>query len=86
MIAMRKQSKDLFVYGAFEFLNLESEEFLVYQKTSDGEKAIVILNMSGKIGTPPVSVPEDANLMAHTHNKCGAAYHAYEGRVYVMSN
>lgn len=90
MIRFRKEHKDLFVYGAFKFLDLQSERFLVYQKTSDeedGGASMVILNLSPDAGQPPVEVPDSAELMACTYNSCSdAEFRAYEGRVYKIDS
>ena len=85
MIKLRKQYKDLFIYGAFEILDWESERFFIYQKTSNARKAIVILNLSGHAGKPSVDVPSSAEVVAYTHKISGTTFEPWEGRVYVMS-
>lgn len=84
MLVFRKRGKDLYVYGAFELLDQDSKNFLVYQKTADaGAKTIVVLNWSNNVDSPPVQIPYGAKLVAHTHNNTSSSsYQPYEGRVY----
>lgn len=45
----RKNFKEVFVYGAFECLDMEHETVFAYKRTSEaGEWWLVILNFSGK--------------------------------------
>ena len=48
MLKMRKEHVDLFVHGNFELLEKESEEVVVYTKTFEGEKVLVVLNFTGE--------------------------------------
>lgn len=83
MLRLRKDHKELFVYGDFEFVDLSSEEFLIYRKKSGGSEATVVINLSKDEMEPPVGLPEAARLVAQTHKECeGASFAAFEGRVY----
>jgi alpha-glucosidase len=83
MLRLRKEQKDLFVYGEFEFLDWEDESFLVYQKTTESDKVIVFINLSTEAGETPVPIPKDAKLLAYTHeDHCGAGFEPFEARVY----
>ena len=85
MLRLRKEQKDLFVYGEFAFLDWESDHFLVYQKTTGSEKVVVFINLSTEEAEPPVAVPRNAELLVNTHNpSSGAVFGAFEGRVYKL--
>jgi len=83
MIRLRKELKEVFVYGEFEFLDLESKDFLVYSKKSGVSEALMFINLSKNRGEPPVNIPMDAKLLSRTHEDCtSATFSAFEGRVY----
>lgn len=85
MIKLRKEHKDVFVYGDFEFLDLESENFLSYRKSSGAGEATVIINLSKEEGEQPVDVRKEAKLLAQTHrNGSSTSFAAFEGRVYYL--
>lgn len=85
MIKLRKEHKDVFVYGDFELLNLESENFLAYRKSSGAGEVTVIINLSKEEGEQPVDVPKEAKLLAQTHRNCSStSFAAFEGRVYYL--
>lgn len=83
MIRLRKSHKDVFVYGEFEFLDLQSPDFLAYRKKNYASKATVIINMSNHAGDPPVNVAKHSKLLAQTQQNCSSTTHApLEGHVY----
>lgn len=85
MIAFRKEHKELFVYGDFEFVDLESENFLVYRKSSGESQAIVVINLSKEEGEPPYEVDTEAKVIAQTHKDCESeTFKPFEGRVYYL--
>lgn len=85
MIRFRKDHKELFVYGDFDFVDLESENFLVYRKSSGKSEALVIINLSKDSGEPPCGIKDDAKLLAQTHrNATGSEFAPFEGRVYYL--
>ena len=85
MLRLRKKYKNLFVYGQFEFLDWKSHRFLVYEKTSATDKAVVILNLSEHPAEPLQPPPRNAKVIAHTHNEySGLKFQGFEGRVYLM--
>lgn len=85
MIRLRKEHKDLFVYGDFEFLDLKSQNFLAYSKKNGASEATVIINLSKDAGEPPVKVSADAKVLAQTQRNCSSPTFApFEGRVYYV--
>ncbi|KAM0721112.1 hypothetical protein Q7P37_003398 [Cladosporium fusiforme] len=85
MIRLRKEHKDVFVYGDFEFLDLASENFLIYRKSSGKSEATVIINLSKDSGDPPLKVKKEAKLLAQTHRDCSSEEFApFEGRIYYL--
>ncbi|KAF2168852.1 glycoside hydrolase family 13 protein [Zasmidium cellare ATCC 36951] len=83
MLDLRKYNKDLFVYGDLEFVDNESETFMVYRKTAGCECVLVVLNFSDQVDRCPVAIPKGARLLAGTHRKTlGKHFEAFEGRVY----
>ncbi len=57
MLAFRREHSGLFVYGRFDLLDLENPDTITFVKTSSqGEKAVVVLNFTGKpISFDPLS-------------------------------
>lgn len=85
MLRLRKEYKELFVYGEFDFVDLSSEDFLVYRKQSGKSEATVIINLSKNEGESPVDLPEGAKMLAQTHKDCdGKSFAPFEGRVYYL--
>ncbi|KAK6837764.1 hypothetical protein RU639_001709 [Aspergillus parasiticus] len=85
MLRLRKEEKSSLVYGEFEFLDWASENFLVYQKTSESDKVVVFINLSTEAGQPPVATPQKAELLAHTHDDHSeGVFQPFEGRVYKL--
>lgn len=85
MVRTRKEHKDLFVYGDFEFIDMDSPDFLVYRKSSGESQAIAVINLSKNEQEPPAKIPSDAKLLAHTHKDCESAkYASFEARVYYL--
>jgi hypothetical protein len=73
------------VYGEFEFLDLESPDFLAYRKKNDASEATVIINLSKNAGEPPIKVAEHPKLLAQTQKNCSSTIYApFEGRVYYV--
>ena len=85
MIRLRKSHKDVFVYGEFEFLDLESPDFLAYRKKNDGSEATVVIYLSKNASESLVNVAKHSKLLAHTQQNCSSiTYAPFEGRVYYM--
>ena len=85
MIRLRKSHKDVFVYGEFEFLDLESPDFLAYHKKNGASEATIIINLSKNEGEPPVKVAKHSKLLAQTQKNCSSTTYApFEGRVYYL--
>ena len=73
------------VYGQFEFLDLKSHKFLVYEKTGTSRKAVVYINLSETPSEQLEGTPKGAKVIAHTHNEYSSStFQGYEGRVYLM--
>jgi hypothetical protein len=73
------------VYGEFEFLDLESPNFLAYPKKNEASGAMVIINLFKNAGEPSVKVAKHTKLLAQTHNNCSSTIYApFEGRVYYV--
>ncbi|KAK3703472.1 hypothetical protein LTR37_014462 [Vermiconidia calcicola] len=85
MLRVRKAYKDLFVYGGFEFLSLEGEKFLIYEKAAGKAKALVYINLSERTGEPPVPVPKEGEILFQTHvDRSSSTFEPFEGRIYLM--
>ena len=54
-------------------------------KDSQSRTIIVVLSLSGHAEQPSMEVPDDADLLAHTHKTLGSTYGPWEDRVYVMN-
>jgi glycosidase len=81
----RKEHKDLSVDGEFEFLDLESQDFLAYRKKNDVSETTVIVNLSKNAGESPVEASRDSSLLTQTHKNCSSSVFApSEGWVYYM--
>ncbi|RCK65951.1 Alpha-glucosidase [Candida viswanathii] len=82
MIKIRKEYKDLFVYGGFEILELEDPKLFKFVKTSGNRKAFVVLNFT----TDEIEFSHDAGkLLISTQEPKDGVLKPYEGRVYIES-
>lgn len=85
MIRLRKLHKDVFLYGEFEFLDLENPGFLTCRKTNDASEATVSINPSKNSGEAPIKITKQSKLLAQTHRNCSSSIFApFEGRVYYV--
>lgn len=88
-IEMRKQYRELFMFGTFALYDYENTHTFTYTKmTTDGEQALIILNFS-KDDIPLNTVQR--HLLGHTYRLLASNYselkeclQAWEGRVYIV--
>lgn len=98
VLKLRKEHRDLFVFGTFELLDPENESVFAYVKRDtkgSGKVALVILNMSGEESIGPdvaATMPGDAPRLLVTTMGSEVSWKvkderpvlgAWEGRVYV---
>jgi oligo-1,6-glucosidase len=48
LLKLRKEYKNLFVYGRYEVVETDDEELFVFIKEGGGMKSVTVVNMSGK--------------------------------------
>ncbi|ODQ82673.1 glycoside hydrolase family 13 protein [Babjeviella inositovora NRRL Y-12698] len=82
VLKLRKNHKDLFIYGEFETLDHENEETFTFIKTYQDKKALVVLNFSDK--DQPFKAPEGELLLSNVDVE-EATLSPYEGRIYLLS-
>lgn len=85
-LELRKEYKDLFIYGSLEILDFENQKVFSYLKTHGDAKAYVVLNFS----TEPVKfeklVEGDLKLvLTNVEQLDEATLSPYESRVYIVS-
>lgn len=88
-IAMRKQYRELFMFGTFAVYDYDNPDTFTYTKmTTDGQQALVILNFS-KEDVPLNTIQR--HLLGHTYTLLASNYaelkpnlQAWEGRVYIV--
>ena len=82
LLRLRKEHKDVFVYGTFELLDLENTSTFVFRKHFQNKTALVALNFTT---TPQPAPPaEDTMLLLSSYPKVKSdILQPYEGRVYI---
>jgi alpha-glucosidase len=84
MLRLRKEHKDVFVYGAFELLDPECKETFVYRKRYEAKIAVVVLSFSTEVQALPDGGIEGMKMLISSYGKeSGAELQPLEGRVYV---
>ena len=84
VLRLRKEHKDVFVYGAFELLNPESKEIFVYRKRYEGNVAVVVLNFMTEVQTLPEGDVRGMEMLVSSYGKDdGVELQPLEGRLYV---
>lgn len=92
MIRLRKQFKEVLVYGAFEMFDPDNEQTFVFSKSYGGQKAVVTLNFTSV--EQSVELPFDGltyrvgnyeDVQAAEETSAGRArtLRAWEGRLYM---
>lgn len=84
-LKVRKQYKDLFVYGSFTLLDKDNENVFTYVKEYGTQKAIFYLNFSTeRQPLPEVEGFEQSNLvLSNIPGEVTTDLSPYEGRIYV---
>ncbi|KAE8449338.1 hypothetical protein EG329_008239 [Mollisiaceae sp. DMI_Dod_QoI] len=87
VLKLRKEYKDLFVYGRYELVETEAENLFVFMKESSGLKSLTVVNMSGKPtkwkGPTPILGQHWRWLFGNTEGVENGKLSAWEGRVYL---
>ncbi|KAF2712799.1 glycoside hydrolase family 13 protein [Pleomassaria siparia CBS 279.74] len=82
ILSLRKEHKDVFVYGTFELLDPENISTFVFRKHYQGKTALVTLNFTTAPQTAPPA--DDMRLLISSCHKISTAtLQPYEGRVYI---
>ncbi|EMG46571.1 MAL2 Alpha-glucosidase [Candida maltosa Xu316] len=89
-LKLRKQYKDLFIYGSFEILDYDNEKVFTYVKESGSDvlpKAYVVLNFSGdKVEFTPLIKGDfklvSSNVMESEFEQSSLS--PFEGRIYIV--
>lgn len=83
-LRLRKEHRDVFVYGKFEMLDPLGEETFVYRKRYEGRIAVVVLNFTTEVQKLSVREVEGMRLLLSSYGKVASpALQPLEGRVYV---
>ncbi|KAH7400820.1 glycoside hydrolase superfamily [Phaeosphaeria sp. MPI-PUGE-AT-0046c] len=85
VLRLRKEHKDVFVYGTFELVDLEDEKGFVYKKRYGEKMAMVVLNFTTE--TQPLIGAEGLKLFVSSYAKSSdtdkGMLQPLEGRIYV---
>lgn len=84
MLKLRKEHKDVFVYGRFELVDPEGKDTFVYRKRYEDMTAVVVLNFSTRVHALPLVEVGDMELLISSYGKSDTeGLQPFEGRVYV---
>lgn len=84
LLRLRKEYKDVFVYGAFELLDPGSKEMFVYRKRYEGKVAVVVLNFTTEVQTLPEGNVRGMEMLVSSYGKDDRVeLQPLEGRLYV---
>jgi oligo-1,6-glucosidase len=86
MLALRKDYRDLFVYGQFEIFNEKNEKTFTYEKKFGEQLAVVTLNFTDtvqQISPMKVLMGKAKLLMSNVEAPQPDCLAAYEGRIYI---
>lgn len=82
-LKMRKEHKDLFIYGQFEILDYDNEKVFTYIKEFDGTKAYIVLNFSDEtVKFEPLE--KNLKLLEANVDNITDNLTPWEGRVYLV--
>lgn len=88
MLSMRKQYRDLFVYGNFEVVDEANEKLFCFTKEWNGNKALVVLNFTGaaqSVGVTDLVAAKRVQLLSSTVEEVNESRLCpFEGRVYLL--
>jgi oligo-1,6-glucosidase len=82
MLRLRKEHKDVFVYGTFELVDVENENTFVYKKRYEDQTALITLNFT----TESQPLPDTYGMKLLTSSCTKAAPYTLqplEGRIYI---
>lgn len=83
MLRLRKEHRDVLVYGTFELVDRESEETFVYRKRYQERSAVVALNFTTEEQCAP-EVEEGMHLLVSSYAKgTRGVLQPLEGRIYI---
>ncbi|KAH6224939.1 hypothetical protein HBI42_063540 [Parastagonospora nodorum] len=82
LLKLRKEHKDVFVYGTFELVDVDDEKTFVYRKRYEDKTAVVALNFTTE--AQPLPDTDGLKLLASSYPKA-APYmlQPLEGRIYI---
>lgn len=84
MLRLRKEQRDLFVYGTFELLDPENAKTFVYTKTGGGRRALVVLNFDRDVQGFEMGAEEEWELVVSNYEvPLEGKLAPFEGRVYM---
>jgi len=85
MIRLRKEHKDVLVYGSFKLLEPDNPNTFAFRKHYQDKTAFVVLNFTPSPQPIPLEVSSaSGNLLASSYRKADArTLQPYEGRVYI---
>jgi len=82
LLRLRKEHRDVFIYGAFELLDAENVHTFVYRKQFMDKTAIVALNFTTE--PQPLSTEEGFKVLVSSYAKYRpSVLQPYEGRIYI---
>ncbi|KAF2021520.1 glycoside hydrolase family 13 protein [Aaosphaeria arxii CBS 175.79] len=82
LLRLRKEHKDVFVYGNFELLDADNENTFVFRKQYQHKTALVALNFTSTAQNAPSH--EDMNLLMSSYSKTSPeTLQPYEGKIYI---
>lgn len=88
MLSIRKQYRDLFVYGNFDVVDDANEKLFCFTKEWKGEKALVVLNFTEKVQSldvPRLMAAKKIQLLSSTVEEADeSCLVPFEGRVYLL--
>lgn len=85
-LLLRKQYKDLMVYGTIKVLDLENEQVFSYEKTQGSTKAYVVLNFTSENVKFESLYKGDVNLiLSNEKSPEEGTLSPYEARVYIVN-
>lgn len=85
MLALRKEHKDVFLYGTFELVDEENEKTFVYRKRYGVKVALVVLNFTTEV-QPMVEMGIEGMMLlisSYKESSYKNMLQPLEGRIYV---
>jgi alpha-glucosidase len=85
MLRLRKEHKDIFVYGGFKLIDAENLNTFAFRKHYQDKTAFVVLNFTAALQPLPAEiVSASPNMLASSYQKPDSrTLQPYEGRVYI---